>query len=473
MRGEEREREREKAGILRPPQILILISIPSILLSPFPFPPGILLLARYARVLDPASAAGPPGLPAAALRHALAGGLGAWFGYALVQGGPSVGPPPLIRPHPALWRAVHAAGVAYMVALSFLACLSGPGARAAIAVVAPALGDPLPERSYGADCRLVVPADDLAVAAAGAALTGRPAAVARLLSTSPLARLVRALTGGARTLNAPSLAGTVWDEFVLAHLLGWFFKALLLRDRRLLWPLSLAFEAAEASLAHALPNFNECWWDAWLLDAAACNWAGMEAGLAAARWLGSREVASWAGAGLSRQRGAVAKVRRALLQLTPASWTAYDWAPLASPARAAGAATLVAAVLACELNTFFLKAVLWIPPTHPLVLGRMTLLWALGLPAVAEAHAFLAGVSAPRSHGAFLKLGAAAWLAGAVAAVETLVVVKLGLTGGGFGVPARPRPAWVVAGWGAGVGGVGVGLAGWEVARRRGRSERT
>jgi len=351
--------------------------------------------------------------------------------------------------------------VAYLVVLAFLACLSGPGARAAIAVVAPALGGAaLPDRSYAADCRLVVPAGT--PAAAAAALTGHAAVLASALAASPVGAAVRWLSRGALALNAPALAATVWDEFVLAHLMGWFFKALLLRDRRLLWPLSLAFEAVEASLAHALPNFNECWWDAWILDAALCNWAGMEAGLAAARWLGSREVA-WVG--ISRQRGVVAKARRALLQLTPASWTAYDWDPAASPAAAAGALTLVAAVLAAELNTFFLKAVLWLPPTHPLVLGRMTLLWALGLPAVAEAHAFLRGVSAPRTH-AFLKLGAAAWLLGAVAAVETLVVVKLGLAGGGFGVPARARPAWVRAGWG-GVGvAVGLGLVGWEVGRR-------
>lgn len=438
-------------------------SSPPSLPSPFPpaLSPGILLLAHYARVLDPAAAAGPPGLPPAALRRALGGGLGAWFGYALIHGGPPPGPPTLVRPHPALWRAVHAAGVAYLVVLAFLACLSGPGARAAVAVIAPGLGGAaLPERSFAGDCRLAVPV--ATAAAAALPLTGRAARVAELLSASPAGTAVRWATGGTHALNAPALAATLWDEFVLAHLLGWFFKALLLRDRRLLWPLSLAFEAVEASLAHALPNFNECWWDAWLLDAAACNWIGMEAGLAAARWLGRREGA-WVG--MSRQRGLAAKAKRALLQLTPASWTAYDWDPLASPARAAGALTLVAAVLACELNTFFLKAVLWLPPTHPLVLGRMALLWALGLPAVAEAHAFMRGVSSPRTH-AFLKLGAAAWLLGAVAAAESLVVTKLGLTGGGFGVPARPRPAWVRKLWGGAGVAVGVGLAGWEAGRR-------
>jgi phosphatidylserine synthase 2 len=446
---------------------------------------GILLLARYARVLDPAAAAGgPPGsppLPPWSVRHALGGALGAWLLYAFLQGGPgALGPQPslLVRPHPALWRGVHALGVAYFVALAFLACLSGPGARAVISTLAPSLGARLPERSYASDCRLVVPAGDAAVTAAASGLAGPAAKIAAALSSQPLSRALSWVARRPLTLNGPAIAATVWDEFVIAHVLGWWCKALLLRDRRLLWPLSLGFELAEASLAHALPNFNECWWDAWLLDAAVCNWVGMEVGLACARALGRREV-RWVG--ISRQAGLRAKARRAVLQLTPASWTPYDWDPLASPARAAGCVALVAAVLACELNTFFLKSVLWVPPTHPLVTARIAMLWGLGLPAVAEAYAFLTGGGnggKEDSGGVFSKLGASAWLWAAVAAAETLVVVKLGLTGGelvGVG-GVRPRPAWVRAGWGGAGAVVGVGLCVWEAWRRvvgkRGRGGR-
>jgi hypothetical protein len=28
------------------------------------------------------------------------------------------------------------------------------------------------------------------------------------------------------------------------------------------------------ALQHMLPNFNECWWDSWLLDVAICNSLG-------------------------------------------------------------------------------------------------------------------------------------------------------------------------------------------------------
>ena len=51
------------------------------------------------------------------------------------------------------------------------------------------------------------------------------------------------------------------DEFVIAHALGWFGKAIIIRDYWLGWVLSVMFEVLEYSLQHQLPNFAECWWD--------------------------------------------------------------------------------------------------------------------------------------------------------------------------------------------------------------------
>ena len=42
-----------------------------------------------------------------------------------------------------------------------------------------------------------------------------------------------------------ALQATVWDEFTVAHLIGWWAKAVILRDRRMLWLLSTAFELCE------------------------------------------------------------------------------------------------------------------------------------------------------------------------------------------------------------------------------------
>lgn len=102
----------------------------------------------------------------------------------------------------------------------------------------PELGVELPEKAYGEDCRLRV--------------------------------------GGA--WNWPVIGGAI-DEFVVAHALGWWGKALILRDNLILWTISVGFELMEMTFQHWLPNFNECWWDHWILDVAVCNWAGLAAGV--------------------------------------------------------------------------------------------------------------------------------------------------------------------------------------------------
>jgi len=53
----------------------------------------------------------------------------------------------------------------------------------------------------------------------------------------------------------------VHDHFIVAHLLGWWGKAVLMRDAYVCWALSIMFEFFEFSLQHWLPNFAECWWD--------------------------------------------------------------------------------------------------------------------------------------------------------------------------------------------------------------------
>ncbi|KAG6497268.1 hypothetical protein ZIOFF_045166 [Zingiber officinale] len=63
----------------------------------------------------------------------------------------------LIRPHPAIWRLVHGMAIVYLVALTFLLFQNRDDARQFMKYLHPALGVELPERSYGADCRIYVP----------------------------------------------------------------------------------------------------------------------------------------------------------------------------------------------------------------------------------------------------------------------------------------------------------------------------
>lgn len=113
------------------------------------------------------------------------------------------------------------------------------------------------------------------------------------------------------------------DVFVPAHVIGWFVKALILRDQWICWILSIMFEVMEYSLEHQLPNFSECWWDHWILDVLICNWFGIWFGIKTCHylsikeyhWRGIREIPSISG-----------KVYRSVAQFTPHSWLRFDWA---------------------------------------------------------------------------------------------------------------------------------------------------
>ena len=82
------------------------------------------------------------------------------------------------------------------------------------------LGQPLDEREYGGDCRLYIPGEGW---------------------------------------NLSTIKATVFDEFVIAHTLGWWVKALIMRNWLMLWTCSIGFELMELTFQHWLLNFNECW----------------------------------------------------------------------------------------------------------------------------------------------------------------------------------------------------------------------
>lgn len=87
----------------------------------------------------------------------------------------------------------------------------------------PSLGERLPEKSYAEDCRIYTPE------------------------------------------NPDNPFFNVWDAAVdvhfFAHLLGWWFKMMIIRDVKMCWVNSIMFELLEVTFRHWLPNFWECWWD--------------------------------------------------------------------------------------------------------------------------------------------------------------------------------------------------------------------
>lgn len=171
-----------------------------------------------------------------------------------------------------------------------------------------------------------------------------------------------------------------FDVFALAHFLGWTFKGILIRHGGILWCISVMWEITEIQFAHLLPNFVECWWDALILDVLICNGLGIYVGLKICKimemreykWVGIRDISTTSG-----------KIKRAVLQFTPESWTAVRWMDPKCPyMRFVAVCQLVIFWQVTELNTFFLKHIFEMPPAHPIVIIRLFLIGLFTAPSV-------------------------------------------------------------------------------------------
>lgn len=129
---------------------------------------------------------------------------------------------PFRRPHPAVWRLVLATNLIYFLALVYLYFQTKQFAREFMRFFDVDLGVPIIEKDYGVDC----------------------------------------------AFTAKNFLGGIFDLFAVAHTLGWFGKAIILRDWWFCSILSVAYELVEYSFQHHLPEFGECWWDHWLIECA-------------------------------------------------------------------------------------------------------------------------------------------------------------------------------------------------------------
>ena len=112
------------------------------------------------------------------------------------------------------------------------------------------LGEPLVYRDYAADCRMYIPENPD---------------------------------------HFKNLRDVFLEIFVLAHFLGWIWKAFVFRDWKILWVISVWFECLEVSAQHILPNFQECWWDKMIADVFGANFLGMWIGMWINKKLAARE----------------------------------------------------------------------------------------------------------------------------------------------------------------------------------------
>ncbi|CAF1529748.1 unnamed protein product, partial [Didymodactylos carnosus] len=222
------------------------------------------------------------------------------------------------------------------------------------------------------------------------------------------------------------------DGFVLSHFFGWWLKTLILRDFWLCWVTSIGFEVLEYSLEHQLPNFSECWWDHWILDALICNGGGIYLGLKTCEYLKMKPY-NWRGMWkIPTVRG---KIMRVLGQFTPHDWLEFSWRPQSSLKRWCAMLGIITMLFLAELGTFYLKFILWIPPPHLLCLGRLLFFLLAGGVAMREVFEYL-------DNSECKKFGRQSWLISAIIITEVLIVLKFG-----WNIVTLPFPFHITVLW--------------------------
>ncbi|KAI7686379.1 hypothetical protein SSS_09905 [Sarcoptes scabiei] len=207
------------------------------------------------------------------------------------------------------------------------------------------------------------------------------------------------------------------DVFALAHFLGWTLKALLVRHYGICWTISVTWEITEVAFAHLLPNFAECWWDSWILDVLVCNGLGIFFGMYICHIL---EMRTYKWESIKDIQSTTQKIRRAILQFSPESWTPIHWFdPNCTYIRFVSVTQLVIFWQLTELNTFFLKHIFETPPAHPLNMWRLGLITLIVAPSVRQYYTYVTDTRCPR-------LGTQCWVFVAIAITETLICIKFG-----------------------------------------------
>uniref|UniRef100_A0A3Q1GWV9 Phosphatidylserine synthase n=1 Tax=Acanthochromis polyacanthus TaxID=80966 RepID=A0A3Q1GWV9_9TELE len=208
-----------------------------------------------------------------------------------------------------------------------------------------------------------------------------------------------------------------FDIFAFGHFAGWGMKALLIRSYGLCWTISITWELTELFFMHLLPNFAECWWDQVILDILLCNGGGIWLGMTVCHFL---EMRTYRWASIKSIHTTTGKIKRAVLQFTPASWTFVRWFdPKSSFQRLAGIYLFMILWQLTELNTFFLKHIFIFQASHPLSWCRILLVGVITAPTVRQYYAYLTDTQCKR-------VGTQCWVFGAIAFLEALACVKFG-----------------------------------------------
>nr|CAG4645503.1 EOG090X05CZ [Lynceus sp. MCZ IZ 141354] len=280
---------------------------------------------------------------------------------------------PFTRPHPALWRMVFGLSVLYLLALQFVLFQDYHTIRGILIWIDPSLEhfNIDMDKDYAVNCSDIT--------------------FERLWSHM--------------------------DVFAFSHFFGWIMKALLVRHYGILWTISITWEITEIAFAHLLPNFVECWWDAILLDVVICNGLGIYVGMKLCEYL---EMRTYNWESIKDIQTATGKLKRAVLQFTPESWTHVRWLdPHSSYMRLFAVSQLIILWQISELNTFFLKHIFELPPSHSLNALRLMLIGLIVAPSVRQYYSYATDTRVKR-------VGTQCWVYTAIMVTEAIICLKFG-----------------------------------------------
>ncbi|XP_054757076.2 phosphatidylserine synthase 1-like [Lytechinus pictus] len=279
---------------------------------------------------------------------------------------------PFTRPHPAIWRVFFGITVMYLLVLIFFLFQSYQDVMKILQWIFPDLQEyNTPEKEYAVNC-----------------------------SDVTLERL--------------------WghfDWYSLSHFGGWVIKALLMRSYVLCWIISVTWEITEFFFIHLLPNFAECWWDAIILDILVCNGLGIWVGMKLCRRL---EMTEFRWESIKNIPSTSGKIKRAVLQFTPASWTPIRWLePHTSLKRVLAVFIIECVAQLVELNTFFLKHIYKFPADHWLGIIRIFIVVTSTAPTIRQYYTYVTDPYCKRA-------GTHLWVFLAYSLIELMICIKHG-----------------------------------------------
>jgi phosphatidylserine synthase 2 len=293
------------------------------------------------------------------------------------------------RPHPIFWRLIQAASILYLFFVIFVLFQERDQARNFLKFFDSNLGKPLQEKLYAEKCELTQ-------------------------STFPY-------------INLDNFLDSI-DFYLTAHLLGWFFKTLIVRDVKLCWFLSIFFEFLEITFRHWLPNFWECWWDQLILDVLVCNGMGIWLGSITCQFFEMKNY-KWV------SKGNKILNLKFLDYFQPNIWVKHDWNIFKSSKRFLNVLWYIIFLNLVDLSHFFMKYILWLPPTHDLLHVRIYIWVFLAMISTREYYEYI-NEETPKRFGHFL------WISHIVLLSEWMIIYKFS-----SGVFTAPFPNYVTYSW--------------------------